>query len=150
MAETNGSISAAELKAKILGIPDGADRPVRKVPMPEWGFPVYIRGMTGDQRDELEAWQIENRDEGRPNPAGFRAKTVAMSLCGSDGELCDFDAADVMALGARSGKALERIVTAALDESGFSKEDVAELEKNSGSEASADSGSNSASHTASR
>lgn len=102
-----------------------------EVQVPEWGGSVFIRCMTGTERDafESEAYTVRGKDV-EINRENFRARLLVRVLVD---EKCDrlFSQKDIAALGAKSGKALDRIFTSAMKINGLSKEDVEELTKNS-------------------
>ena len=106
------------------------DLATEEVAVPEWGGTVLVRGMTGRERDEFEASTLDQRT-GRQNLANTRAKIVIRCVVDDDGNRL-FDAADIDALGAKSGAALDRVFTAAARLSGLSGGDVEELTQNFG------------------
>lgn len=94
-----------------------------EVPVPEWGGSVFVRMLTGAERDRLEADILEN--PGR----NVRARIVAACACDDAGKLL-FGAADLAALGSKSGSALDRIFARAARLNRITKKDVEELEGN--------------------
>jgi hypothetical protein len=104
------------------------DRPIEELPVPEWGGVVLLRGMTGSQRDVIE--DLINKEEGKQDLVGIRARVAAQCIVGPEGNRT-FSDADVVALGNKSGVALSRVFTRAVELSGFSKKKVEELEGNS-------------------
>lgn len=101
------------------------------VAVPEWGGTVRVRGLTGTERDEIEASMVEQR--GRKvhmNMANLRARLCAMSIVDEDGRRL-FATVDVKVLGEKSAAALDRVFSVAQRLSGFSKDDIEELTKNS-------------------
>lgn len=104
----------------ILGLDD---LPVVEVVVPEWGGSVWVRGMTGTERDAFEEKGI-----GAPLK-DMRARVAIATVCDHDGNLL-FTDQDLPALMRKSGKALDRILIAAAPLSGLSKEDIADLKKN--------------------
>lgn len=97
------------------------------VDVPEWAGRVRVRGLTGAERDELEASMLEGRGKNqRVNLRNFRAKLVALSIVDAEGKRI-FSDADVQALGATSAKALNRVFETAQRLSGLTDEDVEEL-----------------------
>lgn len=103
------------------------DLPTKVVPVPEWGGDVVVRTLTAGERDEFEIAIREAREEeDRPN---VRARLVALVVVGEDGRRL-FSEADVEQLGELSARAMDRVFAAAQRLSGFTPDDVAELEKN--------------------
>ncbi len=94
-----------------------------RVEVPEWGGHVYVRTLSADERDQ---WEIEQQDNPKES---IRARLAAYTVCDEVGNPI-FSAADIEALGAKSGAALGRIWDASLKLNKVSKEDVEELEKN--------------------
>lgn len=115
------------------------DLPRELVEVPEWGGAVYVRALTGAERDQFEASIVEQRGRDmRMNMRNIRAKLVALTVVDEDGQRI-FTDDDVAALGGKSAAALDRLFAVAQRLSGLSKEDVEELAKNSESVQSAGS-----------
>ena len=75
-------------KEQILGVKDLI---IREVEMPEWGGSVYVRGLTGSERDAFEASVIEQRGKtNRVNMINVRAKLLVLTICDKDGNPCLF------------------------------------------------------------
>ena len=96
-----------------------------EVDVPEWGGVVRVRGLTGAERDALEAEAAELR---RPLD-NFRARYVARCIVDENGERI-FSDEDIEALGRKSAAALNRVFEAAVSLSALTEEDVEALEKN--------------------
>lgn len=111
------------------------------VSVPEWGGEVYVRTMTGTERDAFET-AIYNSTAKRVNTENIRARLAAATLCDDKGVLL-FAPKDLAALGAKSAKALDRVYETAQRLNGMSAKDVEDLAKNSGGGQSAASGSTS-------
>ena len=120
----------SKLLNKILGRDDvlKADDLVKElVEVPEWGGSVYVKGMSGTERDAYESSIMEQRGNKREvNLSNFRAKLVAFSVCDEDGKLL-FSQKDVAEIGKKSAAALQRVYDVATKMSAISKEDVEEL-----------------------
>ncbi|TRV27228.1 MAG: hypothetical protein EWV88_05055 [Microcystis wesenbergii Mw_MB_S_20031200_S109D] len=84
------------------------DLPLECLAIPEWGGDVMVRTMTGADRDAFEASLIGK--EGRME--NVRARLVSLTLCDADGVRL-FTDAEVVALGNKSAKALDRVFTIA-------------------------------------
>jgi hypothetical protein len=109
------------------------------VEVPEWGGAVRVRGLSGLERDELEASIVSRRGKHVDvNLINMRAKLVAKSMVDESGALL-FSEEDVRALGKKSAGALQRVFEVAQRLAGLSDEDVEELTKNSESGQSGDS-----------
>lgn len=111
------------------------DLRLEKVHVPEWGGDVWLRVMTGTERDNFERSVMKN---GKLDSLNIRAKFAALVIVGEDGSRL-FNDRDVTALGGKSAAALDRVLEAGQRLNGFSDEDVAELGKASGEASSDDS-----------
>lgn len=100
------------------------------VEVPEWGGAVYVQNMTAAQRDDLEQVYLlpggGGYDLKRPN---FRAQVVARCCCDGEGRPL-FTLEDVIALGAKSSVALDRLCDVALRISSMTEGAAGELGKN--------------------
>lgn len=112
-----------------------------EVAVPEWGGVVLVRGLTGKERDLLEASMIQGKGKKTSvNLENLRAKVVARSIVDESNNRI-FEDADIPALAQKSAAALNRVYAVAQRLSGITEEDVDELTKNSGTVQSEDSGS---------
>ena len=116
----NGSLKNLDRNA-ILG---AADLPVRPVEVPEWGGQVFVRMLTAGERDAWEASVMASSDK------DVRARLAAVCLCDEAGNRL-FELEDVILLTRKSGRAMDRIFAAAVKHNAMSREDLAELKKNS-------------------
>jgi len=103
------------------------------VPVPEWGGDVYVKNLSGSEREEYES-SLYVMDNGKPvvsvrSMASAKLRLCALSLCDDKGGRI-FDIKEVAELGKKSSTAIDRVYDAILEVSGLSKEIVAELEKN--------------------
>jgi len=151
--ETSGTVvqngtsphEAAESSAsKVLSRDDifaqGFKAQIVEVEIPEWGGSVFVRELTGKERDSFELSQLEGRGNNkRLNLNNMRAKLVAFSTVGADGKRM-FNEKDAAELGNLSSKALTRIYKVASDLSGLTPEDEEELTQELGETPSAGSG----------
>lgn len=96
------------LKDKILA---AKDLKIEAVECPEWGVTVYVRVMTGSQRDAYE-FALSTRQKTGQLGDNFRADLLAKTLCDERGELV-FSESDVSALGGKNAIVLERLVRVA-------------------------------------
>lgn len=112
----------------ILGV---LDLPTKDVNVPEWGGVVRVRAMTGAERDRFEADMLTEKGENKRDKfSNVRAKLCSQVIVGDDGITSLFTEKDIEALGKKSAKALSRVFDAARALSGFTEEDVKELEGN--------------------
>lgn len=110
MSESNG-VSAT---SKPLGRADVfAPRPPKrvKVEVPEFGGHVYVRELTGWERDDFEAGCVD-RGEEKANYSNVTARFVALCTCDAEGKRL-FTDDDAGQLGDQSNVGLLRIFTAA-------------------------------------
>ena len=97
--------------------------PKVEVHIPEFGGSVYVKTMTGSERDQFEADHIKS-----PNQ-DIRGRLAAYTVCDENGKLL-FSPSDVKALGNKSAAGLDRIFAIAIKLNGISKQDVEDLEAN--------------------
>ncbi len=86
----------------------------QEVDVPEWGGTVYVRSMTGADRDAFEASMVTVNPDGSrtPDMRNLRAKLVALTLVDEAGNRL-FEVADIPRLALKSAAALERVFEAA-------------------------------------
>ena len=101
------------------------DKQYEDIAVPEWGGTVRIVGLTGTERDKLEA-SVVGKTGKNLNLTNFRARLVALCVVDDSGSRL-FSDMDIAALGRKSAAALERIFSVSQRLSGLSDEDVAEL-----------------------
>lgn len=114
-------------REQILSAQDRAERVT--VSVPEWGGDVLIGVFGATQRDTFEQWSSDAK-KSAGSVRHFRARFVAMCLLDEKGAPL-FTEADVVALGEKSHKALDRVFEAAWKLNGMGKEGVEQAEKNS-------------------
>ena len=115
-------------KSQILG---AVDIVIEKVAVPEWGGDVFVKSLTGAEKDAFEESIVDmSGTDVKVNMKNARAKLAAKTICDKDGVRI-FDDADIPALGEKNGAVLERIFNVAQRLSGLSKDDVKKLIKNS-------------------
>ena len=108
-----------------------SDIQTKSVEVPEWGGEVYVKGMTGAERDAFEA-EIVHPGAGKSakwDMANTRAKFCALVIVDDKG-IPLFSLDDVKALGNKSAAALQRVFDAGRDLSGMSDKDIEELAGN--------------------
>ncbi len=103
------------------------DIEIEEVEVPEWGGTVFVKGMTGTERDRFEASITEQRGKSaKVNMSNIRAKLASESICDEDGTKL-FSVKDVTALGAKSASGLDRVFSVAMRLSGITDDDIEEL-----------------------
>ena len=112
---------------------DAQDLDLGFVDVPEWCGGVFIRTMTGKERDSLEARITAGEKL-------TRARMAILTCCDHDGQLL-FTDADEAALDGKSASAMDRILEAALSHNRLRGEDIEDAIKNSEADPSGVSGS---------
>ena len=106
------------------------DLPTTEVDVPEWGLSVFVRAMTGAERDSYESGLMENKDlPMKARLRNMRANLVVLCTVDSDGNRI-FNDGDVEAVGNKSATALNRIVDIAQHSNALTDDDVEELAEN--------------------
>jgi len=103
------------------------DLKIEKVLVPEWGGCVYVRGMSGNERDQWEQAILETSPGERME--NIRGLAGSYSICDKDGKRL-FTDHQVEALGKKSAAALDRVFAVAKRLSRLSVDDIEELTKN--------------------
>jgi hypothetical protein len=96
------------------------------VPVPEWGGEVIVKTLTGTERDYFESSVYH---DGVRDFDNIRAKLCVMSMVDEAGKTL-FTVYDIERLGAKSGKALDRVFAVAKRLSGIGKQEIEALKKN--------------------
>lgn len=91
------------------GILAAQDLPLEAVEVPEWGGIVYMRVLTGKQRDEIEQLSTDRKAAKRLEVKEMVVNMVAMSLCNKDGKLLFGGGGDVQKLNEKSAAVLIRL-----------------------------------------
>ena len=100
------------------------------VEVPEWGGSIWVRALTGGERDDFEASCLSAKGKGAElNYRNMRAKLVVRTAVTEAGERVFADA-DVEALTQKSASALDRLFAVASRLSALSRTDVEDLTKN--------------------
>jgi hypothetical protein len=109
-------------------IRNAEDIRVEPVKVPEWGGIVYVRTLTGSERDDWEDASIQGRGKDRRvSLRNLRARLVALAACNAEGQRI-FTDADASWLGEeKSSAALDRLFTKAQHLSKITEEDIEEL-----------------------
>jgi hypothetical protein len=106
------------------------DYTIERVDCPEWGGSVYVRSMSGTERDLFEQSMLDKKGERKDRVENIRAALAARTVCDATGQRL-FSDKDIQHLGSKSGKALDRIFGVSQRLSGLSQKDIEELAKNS-------------------
>ena len=117
-------------KKKILTkdqILQAKDARMEEVKVPEWEGSVFVRSLTGRERDQLEAEILQT--PGKKNMENLRSKLIALSAVDEKGNRL-FELKDAVALGEKNARALDRIFAVAQRLSGLTAKDMEELTKN--------------------
>lgn len=105
------------------------DRKMERVDVPEWGGHVFVRSLTGRERDAFEADinKPSRKGKGENNFDNFRAKFVALCMVDEDGQQLFKTRQEIAMLGSKSVAALQRVFNKAQELNGMSDEDVEDL-----------------------
>jgi hypothetical protein len=118
---------AALSRADILA---ADDLKTEKVKVPEWGGDVWVRTMTGLDRDRWEQSLSERRrQDGGVSLDHTRASFAVLVMCDKDGAAL-FELSDIEALSAKSSAALDRVIERAQMLNGMRDSDIEEAAKN--------------------
>lgn len=99
-----------------------SDLPKVKVEVPEWGGVLWVRSMTGSERDafEADAYLLQKQyGEGIGAIRNLRARLVVATACDESGQLL-FTKADADAVGGKNAHALDRVFQASQRLNGMS------------------------------
>lgn len=104
------------------------------VEVPEWGGTVYVRVMSGAERDafEDETFKINGKNV-ELNRKNARARLLVRCITDEGGERLFNDNGDADRLGAQPADVLDRVYAVAAKSNGLSKADEDDLAKNSDS-----------------
>lgn len=109
------------------------DMRIERVNVPEWGGEVCLKSITAAERGQIEAAAArfrESRGKDETFARTFTLKIVSMALCDENGNRL-FDEGDFAELAKKNAAVIARLAETAQRLSGFAKEDLEELEKNS-------------------
>ena len=97
--------------------------------VPEWGGTVRVRMMTGTERDAFEAGTVTRHGKKiETNLVNIRARLVALCVIDETGARL-FSEADAVALGQKSGAALNRVFSEAKQLNALTEEAAAAAEE---------------------
>lgn len=111
-------------KAAILGI---TDFKIEKVSVPEWGGDVYMRTITGLERDLFEDSYSEKKMR------AFRVRFLVLTLCDEKGERL-FSDEEIDVLGKKSSAVINRLFEKAWELNAFTNNAVETLGNGSASD----------------
>ena len=106
------------------------DLEVQELEVPEWGGCVFLRPMSGAQRDEFEQLAMERRSGQSVDIRGLKVKLVCASVCNAEGKLLFAGNDDEKKLNEKSASAINRIFQAAARLNGLTEEDIQEIAEN--------------------
>lgn len=113
---------------EILGADDLKSETVK---VPEWGGNVLVSELTGAERDAWEASVVKtNGEKVTVDHSNMRARLVALSIIDKDRKKL-FTEKDIVALGKKSARALDRVVSSAMRLSRIGEEHLEKLGKGS-------------------
>jgi hypothetical protein len=90
------------------------------VPVPEWGGDVFVKTLTGTERDAFEDAYAENKMK------AFRCRFLVLTLCDDKGQRL-FEDGDVAELGKKSSVVINRLFESAWKHNAFTNEAVESL-----------------------
>lgn len=106
------------------------DLPREQVAVPQWGGDVFVRTLTGTERDDFEQSCVSQKGKNRDmNLKNIRAKLCVLTVCDKSGKRL-FDMRDVDAVGNKSASALDLIFAVAQRLNGLGNQDVDDLAGN--------------------
>lgn len=100
-----------------------------KVTVTEWGGDVWVRAMTGTERDEFEQEYMAAKKAAEDYIPNLRARLLVRTICDEQGKSL-LTPNDIDALGEQSADVVARLYNVASRLNGLSKGDREELEKN--------------------
>lgn len=103
-----------------------------KLEVPEWGGAIYVRSISAAERGLIEEGAARFKESKGKNDTfarTFTVKMVSMAVCDEHGQRL-FDDKDIVLLQQKNAAVISRIAEVAQRLSGFSKQDLEELEKN--------------------
>jgi len=115
-----------ELDAEAILAAD--DRPMERVAV--WGGHVYVRTISGFERDQFDRYMARHVDPQSNEIVGcnWRAALLARCLCNSAGDLL-FSENDIEKLGQKSGAELDKLFSVARRLNRMDQRDIEEIKK---------------------
>lgn len=106
------------------------DIDVEELPVPEWGGSIFVKTLTGEERDKIEAAIIVIGSDGKPKQTkmeNLRSLVAFYGICDEQGRRLFTEAKDITALAKKSASALDRVVAKIQSMSGMSPADIENL-----------------------
>lgn len=104
------------------------DLPTQEIEVPEWGGSVIVRPLTGSERDAFEGSVLRGvGNKAKVDMTHVRAKLVGLCVINKDGKRLFASQEEVILLGRKNGKVLDRLFQIAQSLSGLSDKAVEEL-----------------------
>ena len=117
-------MSSALTKDQILAVDD---RRMTSMHVEEWSGDVWFRVITSAERD---AFEMQFAQDDKRATENIRARLLVITLCNENGERI-FDAEnDIEALGAKSGRVLDKLFDMAREVNGMTDDAVKDAEGN--------------------
>jgi len=113
-----------ELTAEMIISAD--DITMERVEIPDWGGHVFVRVMSGSERDRMEQACLSASGDGLAAPENFRALLAVACCCNASGDRL-FTAEQAASLAEKSSTALDLIFAVALRINKMSDRDVEDL-----------------------
>jgi hypothetical protein len=108
---------------------ESKDLPSEEVDIPEWGGSVFVRTMTGDERDKFDSHLFESKRKSGGGIDSISALVAVMTVVDRNGNRL-FTESDIAPLGRKSSGALGRIWKVAQRLNGLGPQAEEELAKN--------------------
>lgn len=107
------------------------DVKVESVDVPEWGGSVFVRSITAAERGQIEEAAAKFKEsKGKDSFARtFTVRFASLAICDKEGKRL-FEDKDIAQLQQKNAAAIARIAEAAQRLSGFTRQEMEELEKN--------------------
>lgn len=106
------------------------DVSTEKVDIPEWKGCVYVKTMTGAERDAFEQRVHDQKANNKINITGIRSLLLALTICDDAGKNL-FSKDEVDKLDKKSAKVISNIFEISQRMNGIGEQEIDELAKNS-------------------
>lgn len=108
-----------------------SDFATEEVFVPQWGGSVFVRTLSGRERDEFESSTVKMKNgKQEPDMVNFRARFVALCVVDEQGQRLFKTRAEIDMLGSKSVAALQLLFNKAQELNSMSEDDVEELTSN--------------------
>jgi hypothetical protein len=108
-----------------------SDFATEEVYVPQWGGSVFVRTLSGRERDEFESSTVKMKNgKQEPDMVNFRARFVALCVVDEQGQRLFKTRAEIDMLGSKSVAALQLLFNKAQELNSMSEDDVEELTSN--------------------